>query len=377
LKQLQSRDPDLIVYCNTSGYYSGTMAMNNAYHTAAPLGFIPPPSILFHITTPDGKFSWNVARRPFKRTIFCEAHSTEDEPQWRFLNDETTDDGRLKLQHRSTGLVITHPASIWQPRLGDDLAESGDRSDRQWLTIEPAGGGRHKFRIRFCQSRALLSYLPGQPLQTFPGSEGKPSEVPKLPKLQLTREAHQQDNFVRGPLIGYFGIEVEPVQLISIQYELDKGELLASDKLTGGTQLCSNDTDLTLKQSCKITENTQNSSVWRNDFGLKFQASVKTDVSIPQLYNQTFILHHEQTRAISWGETLTETTSWEQTTEITIGPHRSLMVSYSVERQRLRVPFIASWRIDRNGETFRTHGSYEGMSYLNLETKMNDTAGTT
>jgi hypothetical protein len=322
--------------------------------------FLPPPCLRFQLTTLDKKHIWKIERPLLSRDLISGEASTESEHFWQLVQSSDRDGSRVKLQHRDSGYVIEEPKSNPTSRPIQAKQESGQRSDRQWLSIETREDGSDEFKLRFAQTSALLCY--------------------KLLKDGIyTRvvipEKDQDEGSAQRPFIDRFGIKIEEISLVDIEYQLDKGTTTPPQNITCIGELATNDTGVPQTTTLQISETRESSSNWRNDFALKFQVESTTKVGIPQYCDTSIRLTREQTRNITWGTVETESLTWHKTINLSMEPFSSYEVKSSITRRNLQVPFVAIWRVVRSQQTFSTKGVYQGVSWVDFKTVWTDVTG--
>lgn len=322
--------------------------------------FLPPPCLRFQLTTLDKKHIWKIERPFLSRDLVSSETSAESEHYWQLLQSPNGGGSRVKLQHRDSGYVIEEPKSNPTSRPIQAKQESGQRSDRQWLSIETHEDGCDEFRLRFFETNALLCYKLIK--------EGIYTRV-------VISEKDQDDGSVRRPFIDRFGIRIEDISLVNVEYQLDKGTTTPPQNITCIGELATNNTGVPQTTTLQVSETRDSSSNWRNDFALKFQAASTTKVGIPQYCDTSICLTREQTRNITWGAVETESLTWHKTINLSMEPFSSYEVKSSIVRRNLQVPFVATWRVVRSQQTFSTQGVYQGVSWVDFKTVWSDVTG--
>ena len=179
--------------------------------------FLPPPCLRFQLTTFDKKHIWKIERPFLSRELISSEASTESEHYWQLLQSSDGDRSLVKLQHHDSSYVIEEPKSNPTSRPIQAKQEFGQRSDRQWLSIETREDGSGEFKLRFSETSALLCYKLLK--------EGIYTRV-------VIPQTDQDEGSAQRPFIDRFGIKIEEISLVDIEYQLDKGTTTPPQNVT-------------------------------------------------------------------------------------------------------------------------------------------------
>jgi hypothetical protein len=327
--------------------------------------FLPPPCLHFQLTTLDKKHVWRVSRPPLLlgfRSLSSGKAADADclDHYWQLIPNGDT--SKFKLQHGQSEFVVEapRPKSKFQFRLIGRKHDEGEESDVQWLLIDTEGDARNEFKIRFARTNALLCY------QVFNEAEG-------ILGWKILPVENQDGGSARKPFIDRFCFKIEDIALVTIEYHFDRAIRRATEPTdVGFSGTSNNQTGTPQQKTIEQTITRQNSSQWRNDFGLKFQATSTVNIGVPHYYQSTFSATGGIARNITWGASETSTSEHKVSVPLSMEPFKNYKVEIWVKEQTLLVPFTARWRIVRSQETFDTQGVYEGASWVDYETHFSE-----
>jgi hypothetical protein len=152
---------------------------------------------------------------------------------------------------------------------------------------------------------------------------------------------------------------------VSVEYHMDRQQILASGPLALGSQMLINETSKEQSMSFSVSKTTEKTSSFSHEVGASLNVGATFSAGIPFLAKTEWSVEVEASYAYTWGETTTEAHSWTASFPIVVGPNAMVQAVASVHQSRADIPYTMEIRY-KDGRVQTSRGTYHGVDQTDL-----------
>ncbi|OJD40670.1 natterin-like protein [Diplodia corticola] len=261
---------------------------------------------------------------------------------WQLVPGSGEHEGRYLIKSDRTKEVIWSRTNM-KPYVGTIDVSGGSYSDN-WFVLEPGTGKlTNYFRLVCPYSNTVLF--------------SRTHMSPEVGNFHADGDKYDDQ---------YFHFLFEDMDVESIHFDVDKGEIVNSVPLVIARQRLVNDTSVPQSLSSTFTKSEQRESSFEYTRGFAVTVGLEFSAGIPIVADGKISVSTTVSSEFKWGTTTTTTESFSDTFNVTAPANSSVIASATVHRYELSVPYTMTLKSRATEYEIKTEGVYHGVSFHDL-----------